>query len=166
MHAKSLRDLGLRDNSISDAGAIDIAKVLCEGSLERLDLASNGIGAGGVTALLLSLSEVRRHGLASCKQRMLKAAAQGADVEALDLSYNNVGNTAAEGLCHVMRDNPRVLRLVLKECGIEEHGILSLASVLKQSSLTHLDLEGNIGVDSPEAKKALMNAALVRGVGA
>jgi Ran GTPase-activating protein (RanGAP) involved in mRNA processing and transport len=79
----------------------------------------------------------------------------------VDLSDNLFGGEAAESLAKALGAQPGLAHLDLRDCGLEDEGVLAVLHALAQSEgarrhLTHLDLSGNDV--TPDAMPALAKA--------
>jgi Ran GTPase-activating protein (RanGAP) involved in mRNA processing and transport len=109
----TLSSLDLRNNSIGDAGATDLANALrVNTTLNSLDLGWNNIGAAGAKDLANAL-------------RVNKT------LNSLVLSFNNIGAAGAKDLANALRVNKTLNSLVLRNNSIGAAGATDLANALR-----------------------------------
>nr|XP_021325358.1 uncharacterized protein rnh1 [Danio rerio] len=125
----NLIELNMSNNDLQDSGV----QQLCSGlkstmcKLEILGLSKCGITEKTCSALASALSS------------------DSSSLKDLDLSNNNLQGSGVKLLSDNLKDNCKLEKLNLLDCGISEEGYEALATALesKLSHLTELDLRGN-----------------------
>ena len=121
-----IRYLDLRNNCISDAGAVALAQALHHNStLEWLLLSNNSISDAGAVALAQALHH-------------------NSTLVRLDLSNNSISDTGAVALAQALHHNSTLVWLDLYNNSISDAGAVALAQALHHTStLVWLHLCGN-----------------------
>ena len=130
--ASRLRHLSLNGNSVGDAGASIISRLLdpyvkkpCECHLESLALASNDIMETGMARLFLALE----------KNKTLRK---------LDLANNEADDRSASSLKAMLKENSTLIELDLSNAAFAPNHIIEFAPGLDENkSLMNLNLSGN-----------------------
>ena len=122
-----IETLSLTQNKISVKGALQLAQGLCfNKSIKILELSRNQLGAKGCYLL----SEALRESTTS-------------NVQSLDLSYNDIGNTGAHCLATLIAQT-RIVELRIQGNSISDDGLNSLFNNLTGSGLKILDVSQNV----------------------
>jgi Leucine-rich repeat (LRR) protein len=119
--------LGDDDVSILAQTLVSRNTTLRKLALENNSITSTGVGVG----VLLETMEHSSHHIAD-----------------VDLRHNTIGNEGASLLARSLENNalPKLTRLSISHCGIDDDGFIALVSALEQNtSLLHLDLRYNHG---------------------
>ena len=138
---KSLKVLDLEYSNIKEEAAITLSEALnCNNVLEQLWLRGNILGADGAAVILTSLQNI-------------------STLKILDLSYNNISSTSANGIAAVINSNHFLEQLWLDGNMLMNTGVVIIASVLKRhSNLTLLSLSNNgITEDAAEEISDIVN---------
>jgi uncharacterized protein (TIGR02996 family) len=148
-----LDGLDLRENNLSDAGAVGLASSPHLGRLTELSLTDNGIGSTGVRAMVARahLCGLETLGLAGNHLRdggveALASSPNLPRLTRLDLSRNDVTDRGAELLAaSAYLGSLTSLRLAYNR--LTRAGIEALGGSPRLAGLTVLDVTGNDGVD-------------------
>ena len=146
---KSLKVLDLEYSNIREEAAITLSEALnCNNVLEQVWLRGNILGADGAAVILTSLQNI-------------------STLRILDLSYNNISSTSANGIAAVIKSNHFLEQLWLDGSMLMTTGVVIIASVLKNhSNLTLLSLSNN-GITEGAAEVIsyiVNNNSLLRGL--
>ena len=122
---KGLLSLKLERCGIGERGATELANVLPETRLEKLDLDANKLGSAGA--------------------RAIAGAIPGSSLRELDLEENSILDAGASALAEALRTAPFTLvKLDLETNGIGDDGAADLARALPRNrGMKELDLHGN-----------------------
>ncbi|XP_055079181.1 NACHT, LRR and PYD domains-containing protein 3-like isoform X1 [Periophthalmus magnuspinnatus] len=153
-----LETLSLSLCGLSSHSCGPLASVLSSSSLTHLDLSHNDLQDSGVELLCSGLKSApcRLETLSLCGCGLsphscgpLASVLSSSSLTHLDLSHNDLQDSGVELLCSGLKSAPcRLKTLSLSLCGLSPHSCGPLASVLRSSSLTHLDLSHNDLQDS------------------
>ena len=144
---KILRVLDLGHSNIKEEAAVELATALnCNNVLEQLWLRGNVLGADGAAVILISLQNITT-------------------LRVLDLSYNNISSTSANGIAAVINSNHFLEQLWLDGNMLMTTGVVIIASALKKhSNLRLLSLSNNeITEDAAEEISAIVNSNTLLG---
>ena len=153
---RGLKTLNISHCGIDEEGMMSLASALeMNGSLEELDLSGNRV-VTGIGHMALGESLKRNRGLKtlniSCcgmdDQSMISLASaleMNGSLEELDLTWNRaVTGIGLMALGESLKRNRGLKTLNISHCGMDDQGMMSLASALEMnSSLEELDLSGN-----------------------
>ena len=125
-HNITLKELDLSTNNIIDGGAVALAQALHHNStLKELDLSTNNISDGGAVALAQAL-----HHNSTLKE--------------LDLFNNNISDGGVEALAQALHHNSTLKELYLFNNNISDGGVEALAQALHHNcTLKELHLSNN-----------------------
>eukprot|EP00457_Paulinella_chromatophora_P002903 gb/GEZN01002908.1/.p1 GENE.gb/GEZN01002908.1/~~gb/GEZN01002908.1/.p1 ORF type:complete len:531 (-),score=100.02 gb/GEZN01002908.1/:210-1802(-) len=161
---KQVRQLWLKRNPLGADGAKELADLLSVNTyLQVLDLTNTAIKDEGVACILSALALNAEHSAlqylyldanaVSTKslpaivsyfthvQALQHKLGRPVGLVGLSLGCNRLGDTGAQQIAQVLRDDVRLLRLCLASCGISTQGGLALADMLRTNrTLQHLDL--------------------------
>ena len=144
---ESLTVLDLEYSNINKEAAIKLATALnCNNVLEQLWLRGNVLGADGGAVILTSLQNI-------------------STLRVLDLSYNNISSTSANGIAAVINSNQFLEQLWLDGNTLMTTGVITIASVLKKHcNLRLLSLSNNgITEDATGEISAIVNSNTLLG---
>ncbi|KAG5840090.1 hypothetical protein ANANG_G00213370, partial [Anguilla anguilla] len=151
----SLRSGNLSDKKLvpDQCSALAFVLLMSEEILDEFDLETYNISAAGHQRLVPVVRNCRKSILNNCKLtrkccNIVASALQSSNspLRDLDLSYNNLGDSAMKLLCAgLMSQNCKLQRLGLNSCNLTEKSCDSLASSLQSSNspLRDLDLSYN-----------------------
>ena len=146
---ETLTVLDLEYSNIKEEAAVTLAEALNYNNiLEQLWLRGNMLGADGAAVILTSLQNI-------------------STLRILDLSYNNISSSSANGIAAVVNRNHFLEQLCLDGNMLMTAGVVIIASVLKKhSNLTLLSLSNNgITEDAAEEISDIVNNnSLLRGL--
>ena len=123
-NASKLRKLSVQDSNLSEQLAEDLATILANKPLERLDFDNNSLKASGITVIAKSLKEI-------------------STLKILSFHNNHITEEGADGIASIIVSNCGLTDLYLGKNNLKE-GALKLAKALKHiSTLRLLDFNDN-----------------------
>lgn len=159
--SESIELVDLRNNEITEAGAIELAKTLSQNkSLLTLNLSGNKIGDEGAAALALALAQHTKlehlplddisltdAGMAQvCKGLVAAVEKKGkTGLSVLRLSKNNIKCEGTSHVASVLSKDANISGLDLSHNGIGDEGAKALADAIetKKTGIVSLDLSYN-----------------------
>jgi len=126
----TLRIFEIKDNSIGDEGVSALSKGLGKTGLIHLDVTSNNITSAGAEQLA---------------QHFLSVADGPSTLETIIINNNPIGDQGATSIAKALVGNNSLKSLQLRNCSIDEDGILALIGTLtnEQHTVTEVDLNLN-----------------------